>query len=80
MLTMAVDQLVITLYPPTSLTYSTPHQIWSGKTFACLKTLAGHEGKIMCVDVAPDGSNMLASVSYDRTMKMWAPDEAPAVV
>ena len=54
-------------------------QIWSGKTFACLKTLAGHEGKIMCVDVAPDGSNTLASVSYDRTVKMWAPDEAPAI-
>ncbi len=62
------------------VTMPQPHaQIWSGRTFSCLKTLAGHEGKIMCVDVAPDGSNMLASVSYDRTIKMWAPEEAPAV-
>ncbi len=55
-------------------------QVWSGKTFACLKTLAGHEGKIMCVDVTPDGSNLLASVSYDRTVKMWAPEEEAPIV
>ena len=55
-------------------------QVWSGKTFSCLKTLAGHEGKIMCGDVAPDGSNTLASVSFDRTVKIWSPDEAPATL
>jgi U4/U6 small nuclear ribonucleoprotein PRP4 len=49
-------------------------KVWSGRSFECIKTLAGHEGKVMAVDVAPDGSNMLASVSYDRSLKLWAPD------
>lgn len=55
-------------------------QVWSASTFACLKTLAGHEGKVMAVDVAPDGSNTLASVSYDRIVKIWAPEDVPDVL
>jgi WD40 repeat protein len=51
-------------------------QIWSARDFVLLKTLAGHEGKVMCVDSSPKaGVHQLASVAYDRTIKLWAPDE-----
>ena len=36
-----------------------------------MKTLAGHEGKIMGLDISPD-LKYLASSSYDRTFKLWA--------
>lgn len=53
-------------------------QVWSAKDFSLVKTLAGHEGKVMCVDSSPrPGSHQLASVAYDRTIKLWAPDELP---
>lgn len=52
-------------------------QLWSAKDFSLVKTLAGHEGKVMCVDVAPNATHALASVSYDRTIKLWAPEELP---
>lgn len=38
-----------------------------------LKTLSGHDNKIMGVDVSPD-SKYIASSSYDRTFKLWAPE------
>ncbi len=62
--------------------------MWSTRDFSLVKTLAGHEGKVMGVDVssrpaggaptagaAPD--HLLASVSYDRTLKLWAPEQLP---
>ena len=59
-------------------------QVWSGQNFSLLKTLAGHEGKVMCVDVCPPPPSshaphplLLASMSYDRTIKMWAAEEVP---
>ncbi len=60
-------------------------QVWSGKDFSLIKTLAGHEGKVMCVDVhtspVPQGEDrpqhLLASVAYDRTLKLWAPEVIP---
>jgi U4/U6 small nuclear ribonucleoprotein PRP4 len=39
--------------------------------------LAGHEGKVMCADVSPSGGHV-ATVSYDRTLKLWAPEDTPA--
>ena len=52
-------------------------QVWSAKDFKLLRTLAGHEGKVMAVDSSPrPGSHLLASVSYDRTVKLWAPEWA----
>ncbi len=70
-------------HPPPSLTPPPPPpapapQVWSGKDFSLAKTLAGHEGKIMCVDVAPD--HTIASASYDRTIKLWAPEAAAGVL
>lgn len=51
-------------------------QVWSSKDFQLLRTLAGHEGKVMGVDSSPaPGSHLLASVAYDRTIKLWAADE-----
>lgn len=39
-----------------------------------MQTMAGHEGKVMGADICPDGSGLIASVSYDRTVKFWSPD------
>ena len=58
-----------------------PTQVWSARDFSLLKTLAGHEGKVMAVDCAPPTASdngqrhLLASVAYDRTIKLWGPDE-----
>lgn len=46
-------------------------QIWSNKTWQPLKTLQGHDGKIMSVDISPD-AQYIATTSYDRTFKLWA--------
>ncbi|CAM6099642.1 unnamed protein product [Calypogeia fissa] len=51
--------------------YDSTTRIWSGKDFKAVKTLAGHEGKIMGVDVMADGQ-YIATVSYDRTIKLWS--------
>ncbi|KAL3132459.1 hypothetical protein ABBQ32_009012 [Trebouxia sp. C0010 RCD-2024] len=49
-------------------------KLWSCRDHALLQTLAGHEGKVMGADICPDGSGTIATVSYDRTVKFWAPD------
>jgi len=36
-----------------------------------LKTLKGHEGRVMSCDISPD-SKYIVSASYDRTFKLWA--------
>lgn len=46
--------------------------MWSGKDFTQVKVLSGHEGKIMCGDISPNGSYRICTVGYDRTMKFWA--------
>jgi U4/U6 small nuclear ribonucleoprotein PRP4 len=40
-----------------------------------VKTLAGHEGKVMGLDVM-EGGQYIATVSYDRTIKLWSHFEA----
>lgn len=55
--------------------YDNTVKVWSSSTFALIKVLAGHESKVMSADICPDGSGTVASVSYDRTLKLWAPDE-----
>ncbi|KAI5083086.1 hypothetical protein GOP47_0002829 [Adiantum capillus-veneris] len=45
-------------------------KVWSARDFKPVKTLAGHEGKVMGVDVTGDGQ-LVASASYDRTIKLW---------
>ncbi|CAG2053033.1 unnamed protein product [Timema podura] len=53
--------------------YDNSAKVWSNKTWQPLRTLSGHDGKVMCVDIAPD-SQFIATASYDRTFKLWAPE------
>ena len=45
-------------------------QVWANPNWAPLKTLAGHEGKVMGLDVTLD-LKYIATCSYDRTFKLW---------
>ncbi|PSN50362.1 U4/U6 small nuclear ribonucleoprotein Prp4 [Blattella germanica] len=56
-----------------SSSYDNTAKVWSNKTWQPLKTLSGHDGKVMCVDISPD-SHYIATCSYDRTFKLWAPE------
>lgn len=49
-------------------------KLWSCRDYLLMQTMAGHEGKVMGADICPDGSGLIASVSYDRTVKFWSPD------
>ena len=49
-------------------------KLWSSRDHVLLQTMAGHEGKVMGADICPDGTGTVATVSYDRTVKFWAPD------
>jgi U4/U6 small nuclear ribonucleoprotein PRP4 len=84
--------------------YDCQAKLWSSRDWKLLKTLAGHEGKIMAADMCPvysgsglssngDGGRglgacglgggyeaLVCSVSYDRTIKVWAPEDVPDVV
>ncbi|KAI8645051.1 WD40-repeat-containing domain protein [Parasitella parasitica] len=46
-------------------------KIWSGDDFKLIKSLDGHDGKVMGVDISKD-NNFIASSGYDRTFKLWA--------
>lgn len=52
-----------------SSSYDRTIKIWSEGDYKLLRTLPGHEGNIMCVDVSQDGK-YIASSSYDRTFKL----------
>uniref|UniRef100_H2ZDF3 Pre-mRNA processing factor 4 (PRP4)-like domain-containing protein n=1 Tax=Ciona savignyi TaxID=51511 RepID=H2ZDF3_CIOSA len=51
--------------------YDSTAKIWGYPGYVPLKTLAGHEGKVMCVDSSEDGE-YIATCSFDRTFKLWA--------
>lgn len=53
-----------------SASYDCTAKVWAHPTWAPLKTLAGHEGKVMGTDISPD-LKYIATVSYDRTFKLW---------
>lgn len=46
-------------------------KVWDASDFTPLRTLAGHEEKVMSVDVSRDSSTILSS-GYDRTWKLWS--------
>ncbi|KAK7094688.1 U4/U6 small nuclear ribonucleoprotein Prp4-like [Littorina saxatilis] len=50
--------------------YDNTAKVWANPNWAPLKTLAGHEGKVMALDVTPD-LKYIATCSYDRTFKLW---------
>lgn len=45
-------------------------KIWAHPTWAPLKTLAGHESRVLGLDISPD-LKFMATSSYDRTFKLW---------
>lgn len=48
-------------------------KVWNAREFTPVRTLAGHEDKIMGLDVSSDSSAIVTS-SYDKTWKLWAID------
>ncbi|XP_010412795.1 PREDICTED: U4/U6 small nuclear ribonucleoprotein PRP4-like protein [Camelina sativa] len=50
--------------------YDKKVNIWSGRDFSLVKSLAGHESKVASLDITPD-SSCIATVSHDRTIKLW---------
>ncbi|KAJ2720814.1 hypothetical protein GGI07_004380 [Coemansia sp. Benny D115] len=48
--------------------------VWSAGDWKLQRSLAGHVGKVLGVDIAPNGS-YIASAGYDRTFKLWGPDD-----
>lgn len=51
--------------------YDCKVKVWTHPGWIPLKTLAGHEQKVSCVDISPDGQ-YIASSSFDRTFKLWS--------
>ena len=50
--------------------YDRVAKAWLHPGWAPLRTLAGHDDKVMCVDVSED-DNYILTTSYDRTFKLW---------
>ncbi|XP_027195846.2 U4-U6 small nuclear riboprotein factor 60K [Dermatophagoides pteronyssinus] len=50
--------------------YDNTIKLWSHPSWTPIKTLSGHDGKVMCIDVSND-NNFLISCSFDRTFKLW---------
>ncbi|XP_071490179.1 U4/U6 small nuclear ribonucleoprotein Prp4-like [Diadema antillarum] len=53
--------------------YDCTAKVWAHPGWSPLKTLAGHDGKVMCVDLSPD-EQYIATASFDRKFKLWAPE------
>jgi len=53
--------------------YDSKAKMWMNPGWTPLKTLEGHESKIMGIDVTNDGKFLVTS-SYDRTFKLWTPE------
>ena len=49
-------------------------QIFSADDWALARTLSGHSGNVLGVDVTRDGS-WIASCGHDRTVKLWGTDD-----
>jgi guanine nucleotide-binding protein G(I)/G(S)/G(T) subunit beta-1 len=45
--------------------------VWDTQTCSMAATLSGHENRVSCVDVAPDGK-ALCTGSWDQLLKIWA--------
>ncbi|RKP11168.1 U4/U6 snRNP-specific spliceosomal protein [Thamnocephalis sphaerospora] len=54
-----------------SSSYDGTVKLWSADDWRLKKTLTGHEGKVMSVDISED-ARFIASSGYDRTFKLWA--------
>ena len=45
-------------------------KLWSSRDHSLLKTMEGHEGRVMCADASDDGK-YFATSAMDRTWKLW---------
>ncbi|KAF9934407.1 U4/U6 small nuclear ribonucleoprotein Prp4 [Linnemannia zychae] len=50
-------------------------KIWSADDWKLQKSLVGHTGKVLGMDISNDG-RYIGSVGFDRTFKLWAPEAA----
>lgn len=50
--------------------YDNTVKLWAHPGWTPIKTLSGHDGKVMCLDVSPDNKSIVTS-SFDRTFKLW---------
>ncbi|XP_053611900.1 U4/U6 small nuclear ribonucleoprotein Prp4 [Plodia interpunctella] len=55
--------------------YDRSVKLWSNPAWHPLRTLSGHDNKVMSADISYD-NKYIATCSYDRTFKLWAPDLA----
>ena len=46
-------------------------QVWLVQTLQLLDTLAGHEGPILCLSFGRESGAVLASASWDKTVRIW---------
>lgn len=53
--------------------YDNSVKLWANLTWQPLRTLEGHDSKVMGLDISPD-DKYIATCSYDRTFKLWAPE------
>ncbi|CAG4958401.1 unnamed protein product [Colias eurytheme] len=53
--------------------YDKTAKLWSNPAWHPLRTLSGHDNKVMSADISMD-NKYIATCSYDRTFKLWAPD------
>ena len=53
-------------------------QVFSSDDWALVKTLKGHSGNVLGVDVARD-SRWIASCGHDRTVKLWGRDDGEGI-
>ncbi len=52
--------------------------IFSADDWALVKSLSGHSGNVLSVDVSADG-RWIASSGHDRTVKLWGRDDGEAI-
>jgi len=80
--TLANEELANDSRPPISGLYLVSSgydgfvKIWSADDWNLLKSLAGHDGKVMAADVSSD-NKFIASSGFDRTFKLWANENLP---
>ncbi|XP_047542004.1 U4/U6 small nuclear ribonucleoprotein Prp4 [Vanessa atalanta] len=55
--------------------YDKSAKLWSNPAWHPLRTLSGHDNKVMSADISMD-NKYIATCSYDRTFKLWTPDLA----
>ncbi|KAI8344362.1 WD40-repeat-containing domain protein [Chlamydoabsidia padenii] len=55
----------------TTVGYDGCVKMWSADDYRLMKSLEGHDGKVMGVDISKDG-RFIASTGFDRTFKLWA--------